>query len=76
VSRAESSIFVLAILDWLNAPCDEIKAVFHHLSLDKWWRLRPRFDMSHEHEQNLLHNRSNCRYRDCPQTPRIVLGWF
>ena len=30
--------------------------------------------MSHEHEQKyLLHNWSDCRYRDRPQTPRVVL---
>ena len=30
--------------------------------------------MSHEHEQkHLLHNWSDCRYRDRPQTPRVVL---
>jgi hypothetical protein len=31
--------------------------------------------MSHRHEQkHLLHNWSDCRYRDRPQTPRAVLG--
>jgi hypothetical protein len=30
--------------------------------------------MSRRHEQKyLLHNRSDCRYRDRPQTPRAVL---
>jgi hypothetical protein len=31
--------------------------------------------ISAQHEQKyLLHNRSNCRYRDCTQSPRAVLG--
>jgi hypothetical protein len=31
--------------------------------------------MSRPHEQKyLLHNRSNCRHCDCPQSPRLVLG--
>ncbi len=31
--------------------------------------------MSRRHEQkHLLHNRSYCRYCDCPQSPRVVLG--
>ena len=49
----------------------------HHVIEDKCWPPYTQLDMSHEHEQkHLLHNRSNCRYRDCPQTPRIILSWF
>jgi hypothetical protein len=45
------------------------------LSLDKCWPLNTHFAMSHEHEQkHLLHNWSDCRYRDRPQTPPVVLS--
>jgi hypothetical protein len=42
--------------------------------LDKFWPPQTHSGMSRRHEQkHLLHNWSDCRYRDRPQTPRAVL---
>ena len=51
------------------------KSAWKPLSLDKFWPPQAHSGMSRRHEQkHLLHNWSDCRYRDRPQTPRAVLS--
>jgi hypothetical protein len=45
------------------------------LSLHKCWPPHSHSDINPQHEQkHLLHNRSNCRYRNRPQIARPFLG--
>jgi len=50
------------------------KIAAESLSLDKSSPPHTHSDMNRQHEQkHLLHNWSDCRYRDRPQTPRAFL---
>jgi hypothetical protein len=82
IANANHSIMRAAAKPWV-ADCITLSRPRHQkrfqaidaAQLHKCWPPRTQSDISPQHEQkHLLHNRSNCRYRDRAQIARPVLG--